>query len=168
MASGRNNKLVGQTGEYLVAAELSRRGLIATTFTGNVPHYDIIVSDEIGRHASVQVKAGRLGSWQFGNISLFCEIVFENKRQIITTVKAAPVQRLIFVFAKIGDEPSQDRFYVLTWSELQELVISKYADLLLRNNGTRPRKWDSLHVAVKEKVLFPYRDNWQVIHDNLA
>jgi hypothetical protein len=26
-------------GEYLVAAEVCRRGLIATTFTGNVPHY---------------------------------------------------------------------------------------------------------------------------------
>jgi hypothetical protein len=39
MATGRSNKLVGQTGEYLIAAELSRRGLIATTFTGNVPHY---------------------------------------------------------------------------------------------------------------------------------
>jgi len=37
MATGRSNKLVGQTGEYLVAAELSRRGYIATTFTGNVP-----------------------------------------------------------------------------------------------------------------------------------
>lgn len=46
MASGRSNKIVGQTGEYLVAAELGRRGLIATAFTGNVPHYDIIASDD--------------------------------------------------------------------------------------------------------------------------
>ena len=51
--------------KYLVAAESSRRGLIATTFTGNVPHYlitslphyDIIVSHEEGKHVSVQVKA---------------------------------------------------------------------------------------------------------------
>ena len=54
--SGRATKLTGQIGEYLVAAELARRGLIATTFTGNVPHYDIIASDERGRHLSVQVK----------------------------------------------------------------------------------------------------------------
>jgi hypothetical protein len=46
MATGRSNKIVGQTGEYLVAAELSRCGTIATTFTGNVPHYDIIASEE--------------------------------------------------------------------------------------------------------------------------
>ena len=67
MATGRSNKLVGQTGEYLIAAELSRRGLIATTFTGNVPHYDIIASDETGRHVSVQVKAScgtSLAVWQ--------------------------------------------------------------------------------------------------------
>ena len=63
MATGRSNKLVGQTGEYLVAAELSRRGLIATTFTGNVPHYDIIASNEFGMHVSVQVKASRGASW---------------------------------------------------------------------------------------------------------
>jgi hypothetical protein len=53
MATGRSRKIVGQTGEYLVAAELSRRGLIATTFTGNVPNYDIIASDETGRHVSI-------------------------------------------------------------------------------------------------------------------
>jgi hypothetical protein len=49
VATGRSNKLVGQTGEYLVAAELSRRGLIATTFTGNVPDYDIIASEKWGQ-----------------------------------------------------------------------------------------------------------------------
>ena len=64
MRKGRSNILVGQTGEYLVAAELSRRGLIATTFTGNVPHYDIVASDEVDRHVSVQVKASRGGTWQ--------------------------------------------------------------------------------------------------------
>ena len=74
MATGRSNKLVGQTGEYLVAAELSRRGLIATTFTGNVPHYDVLASDEIGRYVSVQVKASRRSSWQFSDIRQFCEI----------------------------------------------------------------------------------------------
>src|SRR2546430_17233872 len=56
MATGRSNYLTKQTGEYLVAAELSRRWFIATTFTGNVPHYDIVGGDERGGHALVQVK----------------------------------------------------------------------------------------------------------------
>jgi len=95
MTRGRSNKLVGQTGEYLVAAELSRRGLIATTFTGNVPHYDIIACDEAGGHVSVQVKTSRVPSWQFSNITHFCEITFDGKRQVVVDVMPVPVQRLV-------------------------------------------------------------------------
>jgi len=65
--SGRSNKLVGQAGEYLVAAELARRGLIATTFTGNVPDYDIIASSENGKCLLIQVKTIRGGSFQLGD-----------------------------------------------------------------------------------------------------
>ncbi|HSY29679.1 MAG TPA: hypothetical protein VK832_19365, partial [Burkholderiaceae bacterium] len=91
MATGRSNKLVGQTGEYLVAAELSRRGYIATTFTGNLPDYDIIASNEKGKHVSVQVKASRSSSWQFGDISRYCEISFKGKCQVVGRPKRCSV-----------------------------------------------------------------------------
>src|SRR5512136_30469 len=104
MATGRSNKLVGQTGEYLVAAELSRRGLIATTFTGNVPHYDIVASDEGGRHVSVQVKASRGGSWQFGDLRQYCAITLAGKRQVVGKAKECPVRRLVMVFVKVGGD----------------------------------------------------------------
>jgi len=64
MATGRGNYLTKQTGEYIVAAELSGRGFIATTFTGNMPSYDIVVVDKQGGHALVQVKAIAGKSWQ--------------------------------------------------------------------------------------------------------
>ena len=110
MATGRSNKLVGQTGEYLVAAELSRRGLIATTFTGNVPHYDIIASDELGRNVSVQVKAGRGESWQFGDIRQYCEITFDGKRQLVGKPKNCPIRRLVVAFVRITKD-GNDRFW---------------------------------------------------------
>src|SRR6266536_3141879 len=72
MATGRSNYLTKQAGEYLVAAELSRRGYIATTFTGNVPDYDIIAVDDCGGHVVVQVKAIAGESWQF-NAKNFAE-----------------------------------------------------------------------------------------------
>ncbi len=75
MATGRSNYLTKQAGEYLVAAELSRRGYIATTFTGNVPYYDIIAVDDSGGHAVVQVKAIAGASWQF-NATDFADIIF--------------------------------------------------------------------------------------------
>ena len=104
MATGRSNKLVGQTGEYLVAAELSRRGLIATTFSGNVPHYDIIASDEAGRHVSVQGKASRGSSWRFGDVTHYCGLRFDGRRQIVGMSKQCPVRGLVMTFSGIDDD----------------------------------------------------------------
>jgi len=42
MATGLNSKLTGQIGGHLVTAELGRRGIIATPFSGNVPEIDIL------------------------------------------------------------------------------------------------------------------------------
>jgi hypothetical protein len=166
MATGRSNKLVGQTGEYLVAAELSRRGLIATTFTGNVPHYDIIASDEYGRHVSGQVKASRGTSWQFGNITEYCDITFDGKRQVVGKAKRCPVQRLVVTFVKI-DEGGSDRFYILTWQRLRDLLVKHHKAYLEKHGGIRPRRWDSLHCAILEQSLCPYQDKWETIEKNL-
>jgi hypothetical protein len=166
LATGRSNKLVGQTGEYLVAAELSRRGLIATTFTGNVPHYDIIASNEDGKHISVQVKASRGSSWQFGDITYFCNISFKEKHQIIGKPKRCPIQRLVVVFVMI-DADGADRYYILTWRMLRDLIVKGHKDYLARHGGMRAQKWDSLHTAISEKTLKPYKDKWSIIERNL-
>jgi len=63
MATGLANKLTGQIGEYLAFAELGRRGLIATSFTGNVPEYDLLVCDSNLRTLPVQVKTTRGNTW---------------------------------------------------------------------------------------------------------
>ena len=167
MKRGRSNKLVGQTGEYLVAAELSRRGLIATTFTGNVPHYDIIASDEVGQHVAVQVKASRSPSWQFGDISRYCEIKFRDKRQVVGTPKPIPVRRLVVVFVKV-EEDGDDHFYILTWESLRDLLIKHHKSYLAKHEGVRPKKWDSLHTAISEKDLEPHRDRWDRIQQRLS
>jgi hypothetical protein len=166
MATGRSNKLVGQTGEYLVAAELSRRGLIATTFTGNVPHYDIIASDETGRHVSVQVKAARGGSWQFADITHYCDITFKGHRQVVGRAKPCPVRRLVVVFVALGKE-RDDRFYILTWQRLRDLLIRDRVAYLGKHGGIRPKQWKSLHSGIVEKSLLPYRDRWKTIERSL-
>jgi len=165
MATGRSNKLTGQTGEFLVAAELSRRGYIATPFAGNVPHYDIIASNEAGKHVSIQVKASRSGSWQL-NIAKFCDILFKGEKQIIGKAKRCPVNRLVYVFVVISPDRS-DRYFILTWQRLRNMLISLHADYLQRHHGRRPVKWDSLHTAINEKELAPFRDKWSTIAKNL-
>ena len=166
MATGRSNKLVGQTGEYLVAAQLSRRGLIATTFTGNVPNYDIIASNEDGKHVSVQVKASRVSSWQFADITKFCDISFKGKHQIVGKLKRCPVRRLVVIFVMI-DVNGADRYYILTWRKLRSLIVKNHRDYLARYGGMRAQRWDSLHAAIQEKTLKPYRDKWSIVERNL-
>jgi hypothetical protein len=166
MAIGRSNKLIGQTGEYLVAAELSRQGLIATTFTGNVPNYDIIASDEHGKHVSVQVKTSRGSSSQFGDITRFCEISFKGKCQVVGRLKPSPVRRLIVVFVFI-DANRADRYYILTWRTLRDVLVRGHKAYLAKRNGMRAEKWDSFHSAISEKTLKPYRDRWDIVEKNL-
>lgn len=167
MATGRSNKLVGQTGEYLVAAELSRRGLVATTFTGNVPEYDIVASDETGRHVSVQVKAGRGDSWQFGDITRYCDLSFKGHRQVVGKPKPCPVRRLVVVFVRLGGEDRDDRFYILPWVRVRDLLVRHHTTYLKKHGSVRPVRWDSLHSAIQEETLRPYRDRWQTVTRNL-
>ena len=56
MATGRSNQLIKQIGEYLVACELARRGLLVATFSGNVPDFDLIATDFKGSSCPIQVK----------------------------------------------------------------------------------------------------------------
>jgi len=162
MPSGRNNKLLGATGKYLVAAELCRRGLIATTFTGNVPFYDIIASDEVGRHVAVQVKASSKGSWQISHVTSYFEVVFNETQQIVGKPEPCPIKRLVMVFVVVDPE-GQDRFYILTWEEFRSILLKSHKEYLARHNGIRPKKWDSLHAAIKEDLLQSYQNNWSQI-----
>ncbi len=168
MERGRSNKLVGATGEYLVAAELCRRGLIATTFTGNVPHYDIIASDEQGRHAAVQVKTSRSETWQMGSVDMLFEVDLheDSQTQTFGDLKPAPVRRLVFVYVALADD-GNDRFFILRWRTLAALVRRNHQRYLDRHNGTRPKRWDSLHVAVTAKQLKRHEGRWDVIENAL-
>ena len=82
MATGRANHLTKQVGECLVAAELGRRGLIAATFTGNVPDYDIVATDERFRSVLVLVKAVTGSTWQL-DIRRFVAVTLDGKKQVL-------------------------------------------------------------------------------------
>lgn len=165
MATGRSNYLTKQTGEYLVAAELSRRELIATTFTGNVPHYDIVAVDEKGGHALVQVKAISGGSWQL-NAGQFAIVEFEGDRQIVRGPRPEPCPGLVCVLVQVvkPDSPERDRFFVVPWTTLADLVTSNHRNFLARHGGVRPKRPDSLHTVVARKEVEAWENRWEVFN----
>ena len=167
MSSGRSNKIVGQTGEYLVAAELSRRGYICTTFTGNVPHFDLVATNEAGGFTLLQVKSSLSDSWQFSKISDFCEVHFKGHQQVLGQDINCPVENLVVVFVRIGDY-GQDSFYLLRWEELRSLLIFKHKKYLDKHGGIRPKNPTSLHVGLKVDDLTAYCGNWELVNLKLG
>ena len=164
--SGRANRLTGQIGEYLVAAELARYGLIATTFAGNVPHYDIVATDAKGRHVSVQVKASNATSWQFA-INRFCQIRFKGRRQIVGPPLGTPVRGLVVVMVLLRHGSSPDRFFILTWAQLRRLLVKHHRTWLAKHDGVRPRNPKSLHSAIGISGILRFENQWETVARHL-
>ena len=162
MTSGRNTQLTKLVGEYLVAAELARRGLFAATFSGNVPELDIVTSGPNGDHVPVQVKAKASGGWQL-DISDFADIVMEGDRQIVKGIKTTPYPGLVFVFVNVGDYGS-DQFFVIDWISLASLIMKNYVKYLDKHGGRRPKNPKSIHTALDHRDLMEFKDRWDQIN----
>ena len=166
MTTGRGTKLTGAVGEFLVAAELCRRNLMATPFSGNVPHYDIIASGERGGHLAVQVKTINGPNWQF-SIRQFLDVRLDGQRQIIGEPKPEPYPGLRCVLVVLGKEGSRDRFFILTWPELRDVLAAGYRQYLAKHGGIRPKAPESFHVSLSIREVEPFEDQWQTLLDAL-
>jgi hypothetical protein len=166
MATGHSNQLTKQIGEYLVACELARQGLLVATFSGNVPDFDLIATDIKGSSCPIQVKTIKGGSWQF-SIDKFADVTFDGNKQIIGNRKPLSIPDLVCVFVVAAEKYGEDQFFVLEWSKVQDIIISNHIRWLDSHGGVRPRKPDSLHCAIDQSALQPYKDNWSIIGNKL-
>jgi hypothetical protein len=157
MATGRSNQITKQVGEYLVASKLGRMGLVAATFSGNVPEYDIIATDSKFRSVPVQVKTTNGSSWQF-DIRDFVDVQLDGKKQVIGLPVNLSVN-IVWVFVALSRD-GNDRFYVVSLKTLQEMLINGHRNYLARFDGVRPKKFDSFHGAIKQEELTPFKNAW--------
>ena len=183
MATGRTTQLTGAIGEFLVSAELCRRNLLATPFAGNVPHCDIIASGQCGGHLAVQVKAINGETWQF-DIGKFADVELCNEknepaidgtRQIVGQRKPEPFPDLMCVLVALKGT-GQDRFFVLEWKELQEILVQAYESYISKRGGqlsdgrfwgTRPKAPGSFHTALSIKQVEPFENQWHKVVDRV-
>jgi hypothetical protein len=161
MATGRSTKLTGAVGEFLVAAELCRRGLIATPFSGNVPHYDIIASGQFGGHLAIQVKAVNGATWQF-DISNFVEIRMDGPRQVMGKLKPEPYPGLIYVLVALK-EHGRDLFFILEWKDLQAILVTNHSAYLEKHGGVRPKAHMSTHASLPVDDVEAFEGRWNSI-----
>ncbi|MGB8991946.1 MAG: hypothetical protein WCD80_07825 [Desulfobaccales bacterium] len=161
MASGRKNQLTKQIGEYLVAAELCRRGLIATTFTGNVPDFDIIATNEAFQTIPIQVKTIRHSYWQL-DAKKFITIDIDNGAQRVFDKISLSNPDLICIFVRLTSQ-GDDEFYIFRLRDLQEIIFEDYSQYLEKVKGKRPRNENSTHIGISPRLLERFKDNWDLI-----
>lgn len=158
MATGRSNQLNKQIGEYLVACELARRGLLVATFSGNVPDFDIVACDADGNSIPIQVKTIRGGDWQF-SVDKFAEVQFQGKKQTLGSKVPARIPRLLCVLV-LATEYGKDRFFILEWKQLRDIAVSRYRAWLATKGGVRPKNYKSLHCSVSPEQLVKFENQW--------
>jgi hypothetical protein len=164
VATGKSTQLTKQIGEYLVCAELCRRGLLSTTFTGNVPDYDIVAINSENDSRLIQVKTIRAGDWQLNAKNFLIIDISDEGVQTIKGRKYEELEPIIFVFVKL-DSQGDDEFYIVDAPALVDMIYENHNGFLKKHKGIRPRNPKSTHTAVSRKGLSKYRDNWGVITD---
>jgi hypothetical protein len=161
-----STQLAGQIGEALVVAELGRRNIVATGFSGNVPDIDLLAYR--GGHAvPLQVKSWRSGPVHL-NAGRFLRIHMDGDRQCIQGRDTDLDPELIYVFVLIGEARGDDEFFILPQGILQEIVLRCHSDYLAKHNGVRPKNPRSTHMGLKLCDLEAHRDRWDIIEAHFA
>jgi hypothetical protein len=164
LRSGRLNKLAGQIGEYLVCAELGRRGLIATPFSGNVPTFDVLATDEFCRTVPIQVKASRSDNWPSQATRwMQIQVDAEVGKQIYSGPVKLTTPDLVWVCVAIAPSSGRDRFFVLTEADVQDVCIVGYTAWMDQIGWKRPRNPSSFDCRWSISNIQRFEDNWDLI-----
>ncbi|MBS0160747.1 MAG: hypothetical protein JSS26_19375 [Nitrospira sp.] len=155
MATGWDTKLTGQVGEHLVTAELGRRGIIATPFSGNVPDIDILAFAH-GVTGHIQVKAITGDSWQF-DVRRFLNVELVSGRQIVHGISPELDRKIICVFVALGGHLGEDRFYIFKQGWLQDYFAEHY------KGRVPPKNVNSFHCAIWQRDMAAHLGNWRII-----
>jgi len=161
----RAKLLTKQAGEFGVAAELGRRGVVATTFSGNMPGFDILGMRADSSQIRVQVKATRapVDSWFCGDSECFFEIGINEGQECILSQRAPHAADFFWVFVLIGTKHSDDEFFILSDVELVKVARQTYDDWLAGKAG---RSITKNPVVLNTTNLAPYSDKWGEITAN--
>jgi hypothetical protein len=169
MSSGRSNKLAGQIGEYLVCAELGRRGFIATPFSGNVPTFDVLATDESCRTLPIQVKATKGYKWPT-DARTWMNIEFDRETGVQKCLGLKPISNpeLIYVCVMIASSGGGDRFFVLTVADLQKVCADSYARWMGPHQWKRPQSPECYDCRYEVDAISQFENGWDLITSRLS
>lgn len=140
--------LVGVAGEYLVAAELSRRGYIASLTLKNTRGVDILAASADASHAvSIQVKTstGKRNSW-----------ILNSKAETLKTDK------FFYVLVKLAglDDPAE--FFIVPSEIVADYCRTGHATWLV-SPGAKGQKRNDSNMRKFDDYEGVYRNRWELL-----
>ena len=168
MAKKFENYLTGRLGEYLACAELGRKGYIATSFSGNVPEFDLLIVNKKLQILPMQVKTSKTGSWR-ANANEWLNITVDDNdgSQKDNGDKEIENPTLIYMYISLGKESKDDRFFILNKKQLQEVIGKHYRLDMDGRNWKRPKNYKSFDCRFKITEIQQYEDNWKLIEEQI-
>lgn len=174
MASGYSNHLTKQVGEFLVCAELGRRKLVATTFAGNVPGYDVVATSQNRRSVLIQVKTAQWAvdkSYCFNLTGRFLDISTDpqTKKQSVNCRALEGDEDLIHVFVLLRQEGGGvDRFFICEGKDVQRACYKCYVEYMEKHSYTRPKNPESKENRLRPSDLAFFENRWDLIENRLS
>ena len=148
--------ITGSAGEFIVAAELSRRGIIATLTLKNTPLIDVIATNpKKGLVANIQVKTRS----QFNKQGWVLNKKVEEKINI---------KKLFYVFVNLKELSELPDYYIVPHNIFATYIAKNHKAWLAgtykdgsprKDNSIRNFKPDGNHKEFGEK----YKNNWNIL-----
>ena len=157
-----DSNITGATGEFYVAAEISKRGAVATLTVKNTPLIDVIATNlKNGKSASIQVKTRSIGNQQGWKLT--------NKAEAVSNIK-----NHFYVFVNLKENELPD-YYIIPFNEFGKMIIEKHKRWLKmpgrdgkahKDNNIRNFKPDKANLPFYEpdvELGRKYKDKWDVL-----
>ena len=163
MKNKTDYNITGATGEFFVAAEISKRGAIATLTIKNTPSIDILAANpKKGTFANIQVKTRGIANNQGWKLSSKVEDVSKIKNHF-------------YVFVNLKEHDELNEYYIIPFNEFSKFIREKNQRWLSvtdkkgnphKNNTVRNFKPDKEKLpAYSEDVKLgkKYKNNWNTL-----
>lgn len=134
-----------------MAAELNKRGAIATLYLTSTPRVDVVATDpDQHRSVNVQVKTSTSGRWH-GNIDR------------LRSERDSAASSDFIIFVHLGSEEHSPTYYVCPMREFAAQHCQGHEDWIKRHGGTRPKSPESKHTLVTADGIEQWRERWDLL-----
>ena len=106
----KTNVLTGSAGEYFVAAELSRRGVVAALTMSGTDAFDILAVNKAGCSCSIQVKTTQ----------------YEKKLRWLLSSKDENPKANFYVFVNLNGTEKQPDYYIMPATEVAAAIKEEH------------------------------------------